>query len=89
MQKGGRLFSCFVDFAKFYDSNSRNLLFIKLAEKGISGNFYFLLKNMYSNCSCAIKVLLPCDPLCGEKNKRRKLIPTNGSELLHSEQKLD
>ena len=40
---GERVFSCFVDFAKFYDSISHNLLFIKLAEKGISGNFYFLL----------------------------------------------
>ena len=44
----------------------------KLAEKGISGNFYFLLKNMYSNCSYAIKVLLPCNPLCGEKNTKKK-----------------
>ena len=58
-----RIFSCFVDFAKFYDLISHNLLFIKPAGKGISGNFYFLLKNMY-----AIKVLLPCEPLCGEKN---------------------
>ena len=71
-KRGERLFSCFVDFAKFYDSISRNLLFIKLAEKGISGNFYFLLENMYSNCSYAIKVLLPCDPLCGEKNTKKE-----------------
>ena len=71
-KRGERIFSCFVDFAKFYDSISHNLLFIKLAEKGISGNFYFLLKNMYSNCSYAIKVLLPCDPLCGEKNTKNK-----------------
>ena len=27
---------------------------------------------MYSNCSYAIKVLLPCDPLCGEKNTEKK-----------------
>ena len=27
---------------------------------------------MYSNCSYAIKVLLPCDPLCGEKNTKKK-----------------
>ena len=73
-KRGERIFSCFVDFAKFYDSISHNLLFIKLAEKGISGNFYFLLKNMYSNCSYAIKVLLPCDPLCGKKNTKKKTI---------------
>ena len=44
---------------------------------------------MYSNYSYSIKVLLPCDPLCGEKNTKSKLIPTNGSELLHSEKKVD
>ena len=71
-KRGERIFSCFVDFAKFYDSISHNLLFTKLAEKGISGNFYFLLKNMYNNCSYAIKALLPCDPLCGEKNIEKK-----------------
>ena len=27
---------------------------------------------MCSNCSYAIKVLLPCDPLCGEKNTKNK-----------------
>ena len=38
---------------KFYDSISHDLLFLKLAQKGI-GNFYFLLKNMYGSCKYAV-----------------------------------
>ena len=54
-RRGHNVYSCFVDFAKFYNSTDHNLLFLQLAEKGISGNFHFLLKNMYMNCSYAIK----------------------------------
>ena len=43
----------------FYDSINHQFSLLKLAEKGISGNFYFLLKDMYTNCSYAVKVLLP------------------------------
>ena len=56
-----KVYACFVDFTKFYDTVSHNLhdlLFIKFLEKGITGNFYFLLKNMYNNCKYAVKVQL-------------------------------
>ena len=46
-KKGEKVYACFVDFAKFYDTISHDLLFLKLAEKEICGNFYFLLKDMY------------------------------------------
>ena len=72
-----KVFSCFVDFAKFYDSIAHNLLFLKLAEKGISGNFLFLLKNMHMNCSYAIKVPLPIKPQCNEKNRSKKKMSTH------------
>ena len=58
-KEGSEIYSCFVDFEKFYDSINHQFLFLKLTEKGISGNFYFLLKDMYTNCSYAVEVLLP------------------------------
>ena len=38
-RKGQKLYACFVDFAKFYDTIAHDLLFLKLAEKGVNGNF--------------------------------------------------
>ena len=58
-KEGSKIYSCFIDFEKFYDSINHQFLFLELAEKGILGNFYFLLKDMYTNCSYAVKVLLP------------------------------
>ena len=56
-KKGQKLYACFVDFAKFYDTIAHDLLSLKSAEKGVNGNFY-LLKNMYQNCKYAVKVQL-------------------------------
>ena len=57
-RKGQKLYACFVDVAKFYDTIAHDLLFLKSAEKGVNGNFYYLLKNMYQNCKYAVKVQL-------------------------------
>ena len=38
-RKGQKLYACFVDFAKFYDTIAHDLLFLKSAEKGVNGNF--------------------------------------------------
>ena len=57
-RKGQKLYACFVDFAKFYDTIAHDLLFLTLAEKGVNGNFYYLFKNMYQNCKYAVKVQL-------------------------------
>ena len=40
---------------------SHDHLFYKLLNVGICGNFYFILKDMYKNCSYAIKVDLLAD----------------------------
>ena len=58
-RKGSNVYACFVDFSKFYDTISHDLLFSKLANVGLSGNFYLLLRNMYRNCKYAIKVQVP------------------------------
>ena len=48
-----RLYMCFIDFKKAYDTIWRDGLFYKLLKKGISKTFIKLLINMYSrNKSC-------------------------------------
>ena len=42
------VYGCFVDFAKAFDSVSRNSLLYKLTKTKIGGNFYKLIKSMYS-----------------------------------------
>ena len=50
------VYSVFVDFKKAFDSVSRQALFYKIAKLGITGKFYKILKNMYSNSSAYIKL---------------------------------
>ena len=55
--KGGKhLYSCFVDFSKAFDSIPRDVLFKKLLSYGIHGKLFNLLKNIYSNERCKIKI---------------------------------
>jgi len=44
-----KLYVCFVDFKKAFDSVWRSALFLKLQNKGIQGKFYNILHDMYSN----------------------------------------
>jgi hypothetical protein len=55
-----KLFLCFVDFSKAYDSVWRHGLLFKLLNYEIGGNFYECIKHMYSNTSCAIKEKQMC-----------------------------
>ena len=55
-KSGKKVYACLIDFAKFYDTISHDHLFYKLLSIGICGDFYFILKDMYKNCSYAIKV---------------------------------
>ena len=54
-QKGKKLYTCFVDFQKAFDSVWHEGLFRKLENKGINGNFLKLIKNIYNNTKCAVK----------------------------------
>ena len=60
-KSGKKVYACFIDFAKFYDTISHDHLFYKLLSIGVCGDFYFILKDMYKHCSSAIKVDLPED----------------------------
>ena len=53
---GKKVFAVFVDFKKAFDSVCRQALFYKLAQNGITGKFYNILKHMYSNSFAYIKL---------------------------------
>ena len=51
-----KLFACFIDFKKAYDSIWHEGLFHKMKENGIMGNFLNLVKDIYKKTKCAVKV---------------------------------
>ena len=51
-----KIYACFVDFKKAFDSVWHEGLFLKLLQNKIGGQFYDLIKNLYSNTKCAIKL---------------------------------
>ena len=55
-EKGKKLYSCFVDFRKAFDSVWHNGLFHKLESMGINGNFLDLIKSIYKYTKCAVKI---------------------------------
>ena len=55
-EKGGKLYTCFVDFRKAFDTVWHNGLFHKLEDMNINGNFLLTLQNMYENTKCAVKL---------------------------------
>ena len=50
------VYSVFVDFKKAFDSVCRQALFYKMAKLGITGKFYNVLRNMYSNSTAYVKL---------------------------------
>ena len=55
-QNGKKIFACFVDFSKAFDTIPRDLLFKKLLGYGVTGKFFNTLKTLYTNDNCCIKV---------------------------------
>lgn len=51
-----KLFSCFVDFKKAFDSIWHEGLLYKLLESGIGGKTYDIINSMYTNNKCAVKI---------------------------------
>ena len=49
----GKLYTCFIDFRKAFDIVERNILFYKLRQIGISGNFYNIIKDVYTTVATA------------------------------------
>ena len=55
--KNTRIFSCFVDFHKAFDTISREALLYKLHELGIRGKFFDCLKYMYSHSKARLRMV--------------------------------
>ena len=51
-----KVYACFVDFKKAFDSVNHKALFHKLERNNINGNFLNLLKNIYKHSNCAVKL---------------------------------
>ena len=51
----GKLYTCFIDFKKAFDSIWHDGLFYKLLHYNIGGKFYNLVKSLYSKTKCSIK----------------------------------
>ena len=51
-----RVYACFVDFRKAFDSVWHVGLFYKLLGAGIGGQLYNLIKTLYCNSSCSIRI---------------------------------
>ena len=54
--KTPKVYACFIDFKKAFDTVWHDGLFYKLQQIGIRGNFLETLRNMYQNTKCAIKL---------------------------------
>ena len=54
MNNKEKLYTCFVDFSKAYDTIWRDGLFYKMLQSGISRNFVSLTKSIYANLTAQI-----------------------------------
>ena len=52
----GKIFACFVDLRKAFDSVWRNGLLNKLLKADVTGKTYNLIKSMYGNTTCSVKI---------------------------------
>ena len=54
--RNDKVYACFVDFKKAFDSVWHEGLFFKLLENKIDGSFFRLIKSLYVNSKCAVKI---------------------------------
>ncbi len=54
--KDGRVYACFVDFQKAFDTVIHTGIKIKLLKIGVGTNFYNTIKSMYSSSKSCIKL---------------------------------
>ena len=54
-RSGKKLYACFIDFKKAFDSVWHEALFLKMRKLGIGGLFYKTVKNMYASTQVCVK----------------------------------
>ena len=54
--KGGKLYACFVDFQKAFDSVIHPGLQVKLKELNINGKFYDIISSLYSKSKLCVRL---------------------------------
>ena len=54
--KGGKLFTCFIDFKKAFDKVIHSGIKLKLLKQNITGLFYGVLKDMYNKSELSVKI---------------------------------
>lgn len=55
LSKGQKIYACFIDYAKAFDSVWRSALWKKLLDRGIDGKVIRVIMNMYKNAKSSIK----------------------------------
>ena len=55
--KSGKMYACFVDLRKAFDSVMHHALFYKMKRAGIGGKFLQVIESMYQGSSLSVKVL--------------------------------
>jgi len=56
LHKKDKIYACFVDFKKAFDTVTRPAIYLKLLNMNIGGLFYKLIKDMYSKSNICIKL---------------------------------
>ena len=59
-KKGNKVYSCFIDLRKAYDSIHHEALFYKLKKANINSLYLDLIRDIYAKTSCAVKVNGKC-----------------------------
>ena len=55
-KNNSKIYSCFVDFKKAFDSIPRDILLKKLEKYGITGKFFNILRNIYTSDKACVKL---------------------------------
>ena len=62
IRKGKKIYGCFVDFSKAYDSVWRDGLFYKLMKNKLSFQFISMIKSMYNDLNLSVKLTAGITP---------------------------
>ena len=59
-KNNSKIFSCFVDFSKAFDTIPRDILLKKLLSHNIKGKFFNIIRNIYADDKAGIKIQNQC-----------------------------